>query len=338
MKYRKLGKTALQVSEIGFGCSRIGGVFAGESDKVLRVLHRALDAGITFYDTADIYSQGESESLIGRAFRDRRDKVIIASKGGYCLPAQRKLVAKVKPLLRPIVKALGLKREHLPAGVTGELSQDFSPQYLVQALEASLRRLQTDYLDIYQLHSPLPQILQSGECIDVLETLKQQGKIRYYGIAADTPADAFLCLRYQQIATIQLPFGLLDLEGLDSMLPQAEAQGVGIIARGCYGGGLLKETLTEQELKERTPKWPQIFAYRQIASERGRPLLEMALQFCLRAPGISVTLLGMRTESHLMDNLRFYSAHPLAEEEYAEIMSVRDDVLLRESTQPRYAG
>ncbi|HXG23830.1 MAG TPA: aldo/keto reductase [Chthonomonadales bacterium] len=331
MRYKHFGNTELQVSEIGFGCSRIGGVFAGESSGVLRVLHHALDAGITFYDTADIYAQGESESLIGRAFRDRRDKVILASKGGYCLPAQRKLVAKVKPLLRPIVKALGLKRKHLPASVTGTLSQDFSPQYLVQALEASLRRLQTNYLDIYQLHSPPTPILQSGECIEVLESLKRQGKIRYYGVAADAPEDTLLCLQYPQISTIQMPFGLLDLEGLDSILPQAEAQGKGIIARGCFGGGLLKETLTEQELKEMTPKWPQIFAYRRIASGRGRPLLEMALQFCLRTPGISVTLLGMRTESHLMDNLRYYSAHPLTEEEYAEIVSVRDGVLLRDS-------
>lgn len=331
MKYKRLGNTELQVSEIGFGCSRIGGVFAGESGKVLRVLHEALDAGITLYDTADMYSQGESETLIGRAFRDRRDRVVIASKGGYCLPAQRKLVARVKPLLRPIVRALGLKREHLPANVTGTLSQDFSPQYLVQALEASLRRLKTDYLDIYQLHSPPPQVLQSGECIEVLETLKRQGKVRYYGVAADTPEDALLCLQYPEIATIQMPFGLLDLEALDSTLPQAEARGVGVIARGCFGGGLLKETLTEQSLKETTAKWPQILAYRRIAAGQGRPLLEMALQFCLRAPGVSVTLLGMRTEAHLTDNLRYYSAPPLTDAQYAEITSVRDDVLLHES-------
>src|SRR4029077_5668762 len=130
--------------------------------------------GINFYDTADMYSQGECEALLGQAFRSQRDKVIIATKGGYCLPAQRKLIARVKPLVRPVARMLGIKRENLPSSVTGTLSQDFTPQYLVQALEGSLRRLQTDYLDIYQLHSPPAPVIQSGEFIETLETLKRQ--------------------------------------------------------------------------------------------------------------------------------------------------------------------
>ena len=113
LKYRHFGNTGLQVSEIGFGCSRLGGVFAqggNDSNKqALTLLREALDAGINFFDTADMYSQGEAERLLGQAFSGGRDKVIIATKGGYCLPAQRKLVAYVKPFLRPVVKALGLK-------------------------------------------------------------------------------------------------------------------------------------------------------------------------------------------------------------------------------------
>lgn len=311
----------MQVSEIGFGCSRIGGLFAQStgSEEILNVLRRALDEGITFYDTADMYSQGESEVLIGRAFHDRRDRVILATKGGYCLPAQRRLAARVKPLLRPVARALRIKRERLPTSVTGTLSQDFSARYLVRALEGSLRRLKTDYVDIYQLHSPPAPVVRSEEFIETLESLKQQGKIRYYGVAADTAQDAQLCLQYPQITSVQLPFGLLDREALDTVFSQDGAQGTGVIARGCFGGGLLKETLTEAQLREMTPKWPEILRLRRIAGQQGRPILEMALQFALRIPSISVVLLGMRTESHLMDNLRYYTAPPLTEAEYVMI-------------------
>ncbi len=331
MRYRSFGKTGLQVSEIGFGCSRIGGVFAqgGGSQEVVSVLHRALDAGITFYDTADMYSQGESEALLGQAFRGRREKVILASKGGYCLPTQRKLVARVKPLVRPVARMLGLKRQNLPAGLSGTLSQDFSPSYLVQALEGSLRRLKTDYLDLYQLHSPPASVIERGEILETLESLKQQGKIRFYGVGTDTVEDALLCLRYPQIASVQMPFGLLDLEALDTALAQAEERGVGVIARGCFGGGLLKESLTESELKETTPKWPQILAYRREAAQQGRPILAIALQFALRAPAIAVTLLGMRTETHLAENLRYYAAPPLTDAEYQELTRSKDRALLQ---------
>ena len=156
MQYNEFGKTGMRVSEIGFGGSRIGGVFAGKegSAEALNVLTKALDSGITFYDSSDMYAQGESESLIGTAFRGRREQVILATKGGYCLPARRSMIRRIKPLVRPLVQALGLKRTSLPAGMSGALSQDFSPHYLTRAVEASLGRLRTDYLDLYQLHSP----------------------------------------------------------------------------------------------------------------------------------------------------------------------------------------
>src|SRR6516162_9408341 len=138
MKLNKFGRTGLSVSEVGFGGSRIGGLFAdrGSDKEALNVLRKALDSGITFYDTADMYAQGESEALIGKAFRGRRDQVVLATKGGYCLPTRRRLMARIKPLVRPIVQSLGLKRAKMPSGVLGELSQDFSPAYLTRALEA----------------------------------------------------------------------------------------------------------------------------------------------------------------------------------------------------------
>jgi len=322
MKFNEFGTTGMTVSEIGFGGSRIGGFFADNhsSKEALNVLRKSLDSGITFYDTADMYSQGESESLIGTAFRGRREQVILATKGGYCLPARRNIMKRIKPLVRPIVKALGLRRTRLPSGISGTLSQDFSPSHLTKALETSLKRLQTDYVDLYQMHSPRAPFLQSdafGEALETLEKLKGQGKLRFYGIATEVPEDAPFCLSAPGISSIQLGFGLLDLEALDQgTLTAAGARGLGIIARGCFAGGLLKDGLDESQLKVATPKSQRILALRSLSKSKGRSLLDIALQFCRGTPAVSVTLLGMHAESHLRDNLRYVQAPPLNAEEY----------------------
>jgi aryl-alcohol dehydrogenase-like predicted oxidoreductase len=322
MRYNDFGKTGMRVSEIGFGGSRIGGVFADKhsSKDALNVLRKALDSGITFYDTADMYAQGESESLIGTAFRGCRQQAIIATKGGYCLPAQRNLIKRIKPLVRPIVQALGLKRAKLPAMMSGALSQNFSPEYLTKALESSLRRLQTEYIDLYQLHSPRAPFLQSnafGEALETLEKLKAQGKLRFYGIATEEPEDAPFCLSAPGISSVQLGFGLLDLDALDhGTLAAAEARGLGIIARGCYAGGLLKDNLDGSQLKAATPKWQRILALRSLSQSMGRSVLDIAYQFCRGTPAIGVTLLGMRVENHLRENLRYVQAPPLSADEY----------------------
>ena len=322
MIFNDFGKTGMTVSEIGFGGSRIGGVFADKHSgkDALNVLRKALDSGINFYDTADMYAQGESESLIGTAFRGCREKVIIATKGGYCLPAQRNMIRRIKPLVRPLVQALGLKREKLPAIMSGALSQDFSPKYLTKALDSSLRRLQTDYVDLYQLHSPRPPFLQSnafGEALETLEKLKAQGKLRFYGVATEEPQDAPFCLSAPGISSIQLGFGLLDLDALDQgTLAGARARGLGIIARGCFGGGLLKDGVEGPELMAATPKWQRITALRSIGRQLGRSVLDLAYQFCRGTAAIDVTLLGMRIDSHLRENLRYVQAPPLSADQY----------------------
>jgi aryl-alcohol dehydrogenase-like predicted oxidoreductase len=322
MKTVALGSTGLEVSVVGFGGSRIGGMLANKDStrQALTVLHNALDCGITFYDTADMYAQGESEALIGNAFRGRRDKVVLATKAGYRLPAQRRLSARIKPLIRPIAQKLGLKRIKLPSSISGSLSQDFSPSYLTNALEQSLKRLGTDYVDVYQLHSPPIDFLQSDgmdQALATLEKLKKQGKIRIYGVATESPEDVRYCLQAPGLSTVQLGFGLLDLEALDQgLLETARERGLGVIARGCFGGGLLKDGPDEAKLMATTPKWSRILSLRKTSAGFGRPLLEAALQFCMGTPGVSVTLLGMHTEAHLVENLRCYQARPLTTAEY----------------------
>jgi aryl-alcohol dehydrogenase-like predicted oxidoreductase len=325
MKFNEFGKTGMRISEIGFGGSRIGGVFADKnsSKEALTVLRTALDSGITFYDTADMYAQGESESLIGTAFHGRREQVVLATKGGYCLPTRRNIMKRIKPLVRPIVRALGLKRAKLPAGMSGTLSQDFSPLYLTRALEKSLTRLRTDYVDLYQLHSPGPAFLRSDAFAATLETLgrlKAQGKLRFYGVATEVPEDAPFCLSAPGISSVQLGFGLLDLEALEQgTLAAAAARGLGIIARGCFAGGLLKDSLDEAQLRVATPKWQRILALREVSSDMGRSMLDAAFQFCRGTPAIGVTLLGMRTEAHLRENLRYVQASPLSAAEYTAL-------------------
>ncbi len=329
MKLRELGTTGMQVSEVGFGGSRIGGVFAGKDSnrEALDVLRGALDAGITFYDTADMYSQGESESLIGTAFRERRAQVILATKGGFCLPGRRNFIKRIKPLVRPIVQALGLKRARLPAGISGALSQDFSPAYLTRALEGSLKRLRTDYVDLYQLHSPSASFMQTaafGEAVATLDRLKAQGKLRFHGVGTEVPEDAPYCLATPHVSSVQLGFGLLDPEALEQgTLEAARTRGLGVIARGCFGGGLLKDGIEEAQLRQMTPKWREILALRAFAARSGRSVLDIAFQFCRGNPAVNVTLLGMRTQNHLRDNLRYLDGKPLGSDELEELRKLR---------------
>jgi aryl-alcohol dehydrogenase-like predicted oxidoreductase len=326
VRYREFGRTGWRVSEIGFGGARIGGLLAQDGGRAtsLRTLEAACDAGINFYDTADMYSQGESEILVGKAFRKRRDKVFIATKGGYCLPGRKRLIQLIKPLAKPIVRAIGLRRSVVPAAFTGTISQDFSPGYLRKAVEASLRRLRSDHIDLYQIHSPPREELcgtQLQGALELLARLKAEGKIREYGIALDSVDDAAHCLGMEGIASLQIPFGLMDLEALDGVFDKVSGRQYGIITRGCFGGGRLKQSLTEADLRAIEPKWQRVLQIRRLAEQMQRSPLEAALQFSLCIERISVTILGMRTLQHLAANLQYYAAKPLSNQEKRELLA-----------------
>lgn len=325
MRYRQFGKTGWRVSEIGFGGARIGGLLAQDGGRAtsLKTLEAACDAGINFFDTADMYSQGESEILVGKAFRNKRDRVFIATKGGYSLPRQKRLIQFIKPFAKPIVRALGLRRSAVPASLSGTVSQDFSPGYLRGAVEASLRRLQSDHIDLYQLHSPpREELTGSGlqDALGLLARLKTEGKIREYGIALDSVYDAVHCLDMEGLASLQMPFGLMDLQALDGVFDRVSERQLGIIARGCFGGGALKQSLTETELRASEPQWERALQIKRVAEQMQRSALEAALQFALSIERISVTILGMRTPEHVGTNLQYYAAKPLSNEEKRELL------------------
>jgi aryl-alcohol dehydrogenase-like predicted oxidoreductase len=321
MQYRQLGSTSLQVSEIGFGCARIGGVFEGSTrDDLVALLRTAFDAGITFFDTADMYTQGESEKLLGAAFARNRSHVVIASKAGYCLPSQKKAVAKIKPLLRPLIRRMGINRERIPGVLKGSLTQNFSPQYLTRCVEGSLGRLRTDYLDLFQLHSPPAEVLHSGDFLEPLAKLKRDGKIRYFGVSCETTEDARICLQYPEISSLQIRVSLLEQSACRHVLPCAVQQGIGIIARECFAGGMLAKPLADVPAEEITPDrlgQRGIVTYHAVADSLAVPLPQVSLHFVRQLTGVSVTLLGMRTREHLAENLGLLAAGQLSESQSA---------------------
>jgi aryl-alcohol dehydrogenase-like predicted oxidoreductase len=306
MLVKDFGQTALRVSTYGLGCARIGGVFQSNASGFRDLLAFAFERGINFYDTADMYSQGESEVLIGNVLRTKRDRIVIASKAGYCLPTRRRLAGKLKPLLRPVVQLLKIKRDRLPSGSRGALQQDFSPKYLHTAVEGSLRRLRTDYLDILQLHSPPLEVVERGEWLPALEELQRTGKVRYFGVAVDSIDAGLAALRFQGVASLQFRLSLLEPQGAEALFPNAHQQGVGGIARECLGNGLLAKPANEVDLKancssveEEERRAVQLNELRSAAAAVGRSLLQSALAYPIAIPGVGVTLLGARTVAQL---------------------------------------
>jgi len=322
MQYRRVGNTDITVSAVGIGCARLGGVFSvlSRADTV-RLVADAVERGISFFDTADMYSQGESETLLGEALAAHRHRVVIATKVGYTLPAQGRAVARVKPLLRPLLKRLGVRRSMVPAAARGALAQNFSSDYILEAAHRSLKRLRTDYIDVYQLHSPPSDVLSSGDFLEPLEKLRRQGKVRCYGVACQNVADALMCLRYPELATVQVAINLLDQEGIASTLAAARAAELGVIARQCFASGLLTRSANAavdemmHDPAEREAKRRAIETYAAVADRFGRTLPELAVQFVLGQQAVSTVLLGIRLSEHLDSGLRYAASAPLSEEE-----------------------
>jgi len=309
VKFKVFGNTELRVSELGFGCARIGGIFAGGPGQAggsfVDLIHAAYDNGINFFDTADMYSQGESESLLGKAFRGRRERVVIASKVGYVLPGRRRLIARIKPLVRPIVRTLKIKRDKLPSGMRGTVTQDFSPVYLERAVEGSLRRLRTDYIDVLQLHSPPADVIRQGSWQAALDRLKSSGKVRYYGIAVDSIEAGQAALAFP-IASLQFVLNLLEPGAADALVPLARERGVAYIARECLANGLLvKDAATLDWSKycatpaERERRVRQLDEVRARAAAQRRALPAFALDYVTSLSGVSVALVGASNEAQL---------------------------------------
>ena len=321
---REFGSTGLQVSEIGFGCSSLGTVLGHDTDREgLRTLDYALDRGINFFDTADAYSLGNSERLLGRAFHQRRDQVIIATKGGSRFTPGWRFALQSVPFLAPLRRPLRRFKRFFNLLRHSQKQYDYSDQQLRTAVEASLTHLQTDYIDLYQLYNPTRPVLEAGDFIATLESLKAQGKIRYYGVSCRTHEDALLCLKYPGISSVQLPVSMVEQAAIDSVIPRLSERGIAVIAREPLGQGLLTgtrgRTLAEEaarsraEINERKQRSKNFAAF----ANPQRTMAQAALQFVLQVPGVSTVIPGIAQADQLEENLAALSAPPLTGEEFA---------------------
>ena len=305
MKYRKLGATGLEVSEIGFGTWGLGGNSYGPVDDAVAMdaLRCAFDAGLTFYDTSDLYGNGHSEELLGTSLRNVRNKIVICTKVGL-----------------------------LPH--TGfEMPSDFSPRHIRAGLEASLKRLQTDYVDLYLLHSPTLEILRQDERITAtLRELKSSGKIRFYGISARSPDEALAATREFDFSAVQVNFNLIDQRAIDNgFLAYAAEKQIGVIARTplCFGylTGKLTGKITFKGIDHRSnwpadqlKRWaaaPDLFAF--LNNGNDRTPAQLALRFCLDHPSVSTVIPGMMHRREVTEDAAAVDIHPLERDELERI-------------------
>jgi aryl-alcohol dehydrogenase-like predicted oxidoreductase len=313
MEYRKLGNTDLEVSVLSLGCSRLGGTIENRDDRTARlVLSEAHDYGINFFDTADIYAQGNSEKLIGEVFRTKRTQVIIASKVGYRLNTAVSIGGKIKPFLRQLVRLVPSLKTSLQKARASQMSQDFSPAYLKSAVENSLKRLRTDYLDLLQLHSPSPSVLERDGLFEPLETLKKEGKIRYYGVACRELEDAELCVSYPGVSSVQIPLNHTNAAKQEHVAILKRTSNAGILAGRPFASGLL---FHQQQRHAEFPRTsPQVT----------HTTAQIALRSLVQIPWISTVIAGITKPEHLRENVRSIEFPPPSEEEYALLRSLHE--------------
>jgi len=329
MIYKILGNTNLKVSAIGMGCSGIGkSLHYKNDDESLKTLCEAFESGINFFDTAPNYSNGDSERLIGKALKASRDKIIIESKAGVTFTATGKFVKKIKPFLNPVKKILTPLKKNLPNLYRSQRRNDFSKESIIKTVEGSLKRLQTDYIDLLLLHHPTNQILESGTFYEPLELLKSQGKIRFYGVSCDSIEQAEISLKLSGVSAIQIELNLLDQEPITKVLPLAFKNNVGVIARLPLAKGLLTDQISTTKAERWAYDW-EIFDERKRKAEKfkflaneNRSMVQSALQFILQLKEVSVTLTGFNNRNHLQEILGSISATPLTNEELEKIYSL----------------
>ena len=309
MIYRSLGRTNIQVSEIGFGAWGIGGAHNGaiaygvtDDRESRKALKKAFDLGITFYDTADLYGYGHSETLLGQEFKDVRNHVIISSKVGHL--------------------------NH--TGV-----QNFSVGYIAASIDRSLQRLQTDYIDLYQLHDPPMSVLEDKAILEYLRLLKTQGKIRILGISVRSPEEALVAINRYGFEAVQVNLNMLDQRAVEvGVLDLCKKECVGFIARTplCFGfltgqysagtdfdGSDHRKNWSHQQ-KECWANAPQLF---QVDSGGGRQTeAQLALRFCLSFPAVSSVIPGMLSEQEVEENVRASQLGALSEVELNRVQRI----------------
>ena len=285
MNYRKLGKTEASVSEIGFGCWAIGGCGYGltRDEESLDALDHAWDHGVNFFDTADAYGDGHSETLVAQFLKNKpRDQVWIATKVGWDF-------------------------------YHGGNRKNFDADYIRFACEQSLKRLQIETIDLYQLHNPRVDLIQNKHLLDPLEQLKQEGKIRWIGISIHTEADALAAMEDSRVDTLQLIVNLLDQKMTKRVFEEAKKKNVGLIVREPLACGLLTgkyhldHKFEKEDHRRRWMRDPLKANLQKVEVLKGMipgdlSLTRAALEFVLSFDEVATVIPGAKTRAQVLEN------------------------------------
>src|SRR5690349_21273104 len=294
MEYRPLGRTGVQVSKLCLGTMMFGAWGNEDHDDSIRVIHAALDAGVNFVDTADVYSAGESEEIVGKALKGRRDDVVLATKF------------------------------FMPMGEDAN-RRGGSRRWIVSAVESSLRRLGTDYIDLYQVHRPDPD-MDVEETLGALTDLVRQGKVRYIGSSSYSGSQiveaqwAARDRRLERFRTEQPPYSLLTRIIELDVLPTARRHGMGILTYSPLAGGWLSGSWTagssptsparqrlanrfDMSLPENQRKLEAVEQLAKVADDAGLSMIELAIAFVINHPAVTSAIIGPRAMEQLDSQL-----------------------------------
>ncbi len=305
MKYRELGRTGWKVSEISFGSWAIGGTWGDvDDDELIAALHRSLDLGVNFFDTADVYGDGRSERLLARLRKERSEKFYIATKAGR----------KLEP--------------HTAAG--------YNRQNLTAFVERSLKNLQTDTLDLLQLHCPPTDVYYMPEVFGILDDLVRAGKLRFYGVSVEKVEEALKAIEYPGVQSVQIIFNIFRQRPADLFFGEAQRRGVGILARVPLASGLLTGKLKHDsqfaaddhrsfnrhgESFDRGETFSGLdyeIGLKAVEALRplvpaGQTLAQMALRWILMFPAVTCAIPGAKRPQQAQENIEAADLPPLSD-------------------------
>ncbi len=319
MQYRELGRTGWQVSEVSFGAWALGGSW-GEVDDAesLAALHKAIDLGVNFIDTADVYGDGRSERLIGTLLKERSETIYVATKAGRRLNPHR---------------AEGYNRENLTAFV-----------------ERSLQNLGVEALDIVQLHCPPTEVYYRPEVFGVLDDLVQAGKLKHYGVSVEKVEEALKAIEYPNVKTVQIIFNMFRHRPAELFFGEAQRRGIGILARVPLASGLLTGKMTSssqfaEDDHRNFNRYGQSFDQGETFSgvdyevalqavEEVRPLVpegatmaQLALRWILMFEAVTCVIPGAKRPDQAADNVGAADLPALSEDAMARVRAIYDQYI-----------
>lgn len=323
MVYRRLGKTGLNVSAISFGCWAIGGTWGKVSDKEsLEALHTALDNGVNFFDTADVYGDGHSEQILGKLRKERKEPFTIATKAGR----------RLSP--------------HTTEGYNNRKN-------ITSFVERSLKNLDVDAIDLLQLHCPPTPVYYKPEVFDILDGLAAEGKIRHYGVSVEKIEEALKAIEYPNVKTVQIIFNMFRLRPSELFFEQAKKKDVGILARVPLASGLLTGKFTkasrfekddhrnfnrngEEFDKGETFSGVDYQLSLQAVDElrsvcpKGISLSQFALRWILMFDAVTCAIPGAKRKSQAQENIASADMPPLSDKTMANVKSIYDRLIRKE--------